>query len=79
MRPNRVNPPETFLTGGPRQCRLVGRFFEKSPAPRVWADAGSVPTVLDHLILGCSNLDRGIAFVEARTGVRAAFGGGPSG
>jgi catechol 2,3-dioxygenase-like lactoylglutathione lyase family enzyme len=31
--------------------------------------------MLDHLILGCSDLDRGVAFVEARTGVRAAFGG----
>jgi hypothetical protein len=45
------------------------------PARRVWADAGSVPAMLDHLILGCNDLDRGIAFVEARTGVRAAFGG----
>jgi GNAT superfamily N-acetyltransferase len=30
---------------------------------------------LDHLILGASNLARGIEFVEERTGVRAAFGG----
>ena len=45
------------------------------PARRVWADIGSVPAMLDHLILGCNDLDRGIAFVEARTGVRAAFGG----
>lgn len=38
--------------------------------------AGSeVPTLLDHILLGCSDLDRGIAFVEERTGVRAAFGG----
>src|SRR5215470_12782042 len=34
-----------------------------------------VPTLLDHILLGCSDLDRGIAFVEERTGVRAAFGG----
>ena len=34
-----------------------------------------MPTVLDHILLGCSDLDRGIAFVEQRTGVRAAFGG----
>jgi catechol 2,3-dioxygenase-like lactoylglutathione lyase family enzyme len=34
-----------------------------------------VPTLLDHILLGCRDLDRGIAFVEERTGVRAAFGG----
>ncbi|HXJ04250.1 MAG TPA: VOC family protein [Candidatus Acidoferrum sp.] len=34
-----------------------------------------VPTLLDHLLLGCSDLDRGIDFVEKHTGVRAAFGG----
>jgi catechol 2,3-dioxygenase-like lactoylglutathione lyase family enzyme len=31
--------------------------------------------LLDHILLGCSDLDRGIAFVEQRLGVRAAFGG----
>jgi catechol 2,3-dioxygenase-like lactoylglutathione lyase family enzyme len=34
-----------------------------------------VPSLLDHILLGCSDLERGIAFVEERTGVRAAFGG----
>jgi hypothetical protein len=34
-----------------------------------------VPTLLDHFILGCDDLDRGIDFVEKYTGVRAAFGG----
>src|SRR5450432_2966103 len=33
------------------------------------------PIVLDHILLGCNDLDRGIAFVEEHTGVRAAFGG----
>jgi len=33
------------------------------------------PKVLDHILLGCSDLDRGIAFVEEQLGVRAAFGG----
>jgi Glyoxalase-like domain len=37
-------------------------------------DAGT-PAVLDHILLGCNDLDRGIAFVEEHTGVRAAFGG----
>jgi hypothetical protein len=38
-----------------------------------WGD--DVPPLLDHFILGCDDLDRGIDFVEKRTGVRAAFGG----
>ena len=32
-------------------------------------------TGLDHIILGINDLDRGIAWVEQLTGVRAAFGG----
>jgi|SRR5579862_399131 len=32
-------------------------------------------TGLDHLILGINDLERGIAWVEQKTGVRAAFGG----
>jgi len=31
--------------------------------------------MLDHILLGCNDLERGIAFVEERTGVKAAFGG----
>ncbi len=31
--------------------------------------------MLDHLLLGCSDLDQGIAFVEKHTGVRPAMGG----
>jgi catechol 2,3-dioxygenase-like lactoylglutathione lyase family enzyme len=31
--------------------------------------------MLDHVLLGCSDLDKGLAFVEQHTGVRAAFGG----
>jgi catechol 2,3-dioxygenase-like lactoylglutathione lyase family enzyme len=31
--------------------------------------------VLDHILVGCSDLDRGIAYVEKHTGVQAAFGG----
>src|ERR1700693_2959833 len=37
-------------------------------------DVGT-PAVLDHILLGCNDLDRGIDFVERHTGVRAAFGG----
>lgn len=39
-----------------------------------WA-ADEFPAMLDHIILGCADLDRGIAFVEESTGVRAVFGG----
>ena len=38
-------------------------------------EAAWVPEVLDHILLGCADLQRGIAFVEERTGVKAAFGG----
>lgn len=42
--------------------------------PISWA-APEAPAMLDHILLGCSDLDRGIEFVEKHTGVRAAFGG----
>ena len=31
--------------------------------------------MLDHLLLGCSDLDQGMTFVEKQTGVRPAMGG----
>jgi hypothetical protein len=34
-----------------------------------------VPPFLDHLILGCNDLDRGIELVQEKTGVRPAIGG----
>ena len=37
--------------------------------------AAEVPSLLDHMLLGCADLDSGIEFVEQSTGVRAAFGG----
>jgi hypothetical protein len=42
--------------------------------PLSWA-ADEIPAVLDHILLGCSDLDGGINFVERSTGVRAAVGG----
>jgi hypothetical protein len=38
-------------------------------------DDEDVPALLDHILLGCSDLDRGIALVEESTGVRPAMGG----
>src|SRR5215475_4797631 len=43
--------------------------------PRILWSAEKVPTMLDHLLLGCSDLDQGITFVEQHTGVRPAIGG----
>lgn len=34
-----------------------------------------VPSLLDHILFGCNDLQHGIAFVEQHTGVRAEFGG----
>ena len=44
-------------------------------APSVYWAAEQVPSMLDHILLGCNDLEHGIAFVEEHTGVRAAFGG----
>jgi hypothetical protein len=38
-------------------------------------DDDQVPALLDHLLLGCYDLDRGIELVEQNVGVRAAMGG----
>jgi hypothetical protein len=43
--------------------------------PRSLFASEPVPAMLDHLLLGCSDLDAGIAFVEKHTGVRPAVGG----
>jgi hypothetical protein len=37
--------------------------------------ATDVPAQLDHILLGCRDLDSGIDFVERQSGVRADFGG----
>ncbi|HMD38837.1 MAG TPA: VOC family protein [Candidatus Acidoferrum sp.] len=44
-------------------------------APQFAFAKDGVPTVLDHILLGCNDLDRGIAYVEKHTGVPAMFGG----
>jgi hypothetical protein len=42
----------------------------------MWAkDNDTVPANLDHILLGIDDLERGMAWVEQRTGVRAIFGG----
>jgi Glyoxalase-like domain len=41
----------------------------------VAAAVPKVPKLLDHILLGCNDLQRGIDFVYEHTGVRAVFGG----
>jgi glyoxalase-like protein len=48
------------------RCRAEARRYEMQEG---------VPEVLDHILLGCADLQQGIAFVEEKTGVKAAFGG----
>jgi hypothetical protein len=44
-------------------------------APTISLATSEVPELLDHILLGCNDLQHGIDFVEQHTGVRAAFGG----
>ncbi len=44
-------------------------------APSLFWSADEVPTLLDHILLACDDLERGIALVADHTGARAAFGG----
>jgi glyoxalase-like protein len=39
------------------------------------AEEDAVPALLDHIILGCNDLDLGMELVEQNTGVRPAIGG----
>jgi len=55
----------------------AGIFVTSAAGPRSLfsAPVEGAPALLDHILLGSSDLARGIDFVEKRTGVRAAFGG----
>jgi hypothetical protein len=52
-----------------------GAIVSPSVAWAANAEDDDVPALLDHILLGCSDLDRGIQLVEESTGVRAAIGG----
>lgn len=54
---------------------FLGSAAAATLAPLTTFAAAGVPAMLDHLLLGCSDLAAGIAFVEQHTGVRAAIGG----
>lgn len=45
-----------------------------SAPANMWAE-DTVPSYLDHILLGIDDLERGVAWVQQRTGVRAIFGG----
>ncbi len=51
---------------------LLGSQRQQSEMPPL---VDQVPPMLDHILLGCNDLEHGIAFVEQHTGVRAASGG----
>ena len=51
------------------------RFREQSERKDAPPLVDLMPPMLDHILLGSNDLQRGIAFVEQHTGVRAAFGG----
>ena len=57
-----------FLTFAGGALALPRFFFGKEREE-------SLPPLLDHVLLGCNDLQRGIDFVEQHTGVRAVFGG----
>jgi catechol 2,3-dioxygenase-like lactoylglutathione lyase family enzyme len=44
-------------------------------SPRLLGKAEAVHALLDHILLGCSDLESGVRFIEERLGVRAVFGG----
>ncbi|MGC1905543.1 MAG: VOC family protein, partial [Candidatus Acidiferrum sp.] len=58
-----------------RRRFLITASASLAAASITLGDEVRTPILLDHILLGSSDLDDGIAFVERRTGVRAAFGG----
>src|SRR5713226_329265 len=58
---------------------LTGAALALPPIPSAAnaedADDDDVPALLDHILLGCNDLDTGIEFVQEGTGVRPAIGG----
>jgi Glyoxalase-like domain len=44
-------------------------------SPRIAWATDEFPSALDHVILGCNNLDHGITFVRERMGIRPGVGG----
>ena len=61
--------------------RISRRAFNVTAAALIaapslaWPASATVPKSLDHVILGCNDLDAGVEFVYQHTGIRAAAGG----
>ena len=72
--PNLI-PRRSFIALAGTAIYAPGAFLatQKQKADMPLVD--QVPPMLDHILLGCSDLERGIAFVEQYIGVRAVFGG----
>ena len=58
-----------------RLCAAGGAYFLSSGAMSEAQTPVPVEKAVDHLLLGVADLDKGIEWVEKRTGVRAAIGG----
>jgi catechol 2,3-dioxygenase-like lactoylglutathione lyase family enzyme len=57
-----------------RRSWLVSAGSIVAAGKRAFGDT-MVPRALDHIIVGCSDLDRVVRVLEDRTGVRAVYGG----
>ena len=67
------------MTGSTRRdwiglCAAAGAFGILGSPLRA-AEGSAAVSAVDHLLLGVSDLDRGIAWVEKNTGIRAVVGG----
>jgi glyoxalase-like protein len=77
----RILPRSDFRDSMMPMTRISRRAFSIAAsslavAPNLaWPASRNVPKSLDHVILGCSDLDAGVDYVYQRTGVRAAAGG----
>jgi hypothetical protein len=64
-----------FLGLGGASVFAARSFFVEGQGPVDSLLIGQVPPLLDHILLGCGDLQSGIEFVYQHTGVRAAMGG----
>ena len=63
------------MTRNSSRRSFLAAFGAAFALPSFARKADAVPPLLDHILLGCSDLERGVTFVEERLGVRAEFGG----
>jgi hypothetical protein len=68
-------PKEFPMAAGMNRRTFLAGSAAAFLASHIVAANEEVPSMLDHILLGSNDLDAGIAFVEQRTGIRAAVGG----